>query len=76
MEEGQTQGQILSQAGMRILLDGGPLTVVTGGIRRYVQELSVALANQNTDDEIHVVTDRPIEGFDRLSDAGIRELHC
>lgn len=71
MELGQTPGQIASQAGMRILLDGGPLTVATGGIRRYVQELSVALATQNPDDEIHVVTDRPIERLERLSDAGI-----
>lgn len=72
MEEGHTQGQILSHAGMRILLDGGPLTVATGGIRRYVHELSVALAAENTEDEVHVVTDRPIEGLARLSGAGIR----
>lgn len=71
MEDGHTRGGSPGKPGMRILLDGGPLTVATGGIRRYVEELALALASQAPDDEIHLVTDRPIEGGARLEGTGI-----
>ncbi|MCC7342455.1 MAG: glycosyltransferase family 4 protein [Bryobacterales bacterium] len=71
MEEGHTQGEFPGRPGMRILLDGGPLTVATGGIRRYVEELSVALASQAPGDEIHVAADRPIGGGERIVRAGV-----
>lgn len=72
METGQARREIPGQPGMRILLDGGPLTVATGGIRRYAEELALALAALHPEDEIHVATDRPIEGGERLKGAGIR----
>lgn len=56
---------------MRIVLDGGPLTVATGGIRRYVEELALALADAYPEDEIHVAADGPIDRGASLGRAGI-----
>ena len=71
MGAGNTRRESFGQPGMRVLLDGGPLTVATGGIRRYVEELSVALAARNPADEMHVAADRPLEEAARLREAGI-----
>lgn len=43
---------------MRIVLDATPLTVSTGGLRRYTAELALALARQYPDDEIWLVSDQ------------------
>ncbi len=69
--EGNTRGGGREQPGMRIVLDGGPLTVATGGIRRYVEQLALALAETHPEDEIHVVSDHPLEDAAALSRAGI-----
>ena len=44
---------------MRIALDGTPLTVPSGGIRRYTEELSLALARNFPDDEFWLLSDQP-----------------
>lgn len=44
---------------MRIAIDATPLTCETGGIRRYVVELTRALALQAPGDEIFLLTDEP-----------------
>lgn len=72
MKMGQTRRESLGQTGMRILLDGAPLTVATGGIRRYVEELSIALAAQNPEDEVHLAMDRPIDRPVPLREACVR----
>jgi len=46
---------------MRVALDATPLTLVTGGLRRYTEELSVALAVEYPDDEFVLVSDQPFE---------------
>jgi len=46
---------------MRIALDATPLTVRTGGIRRYTAELARALAELFEDDEIWLLSDREFE---------------
>jgi glycosyltransferase involved in cell wall biosynthesis len=46
---------------MRIALDATPLTVRTGGIRRYTAELARALAELCEDDEIWLLSDREFE---------------
>lgn len=43
---------------MRIALDATPLTVPSGGTRRYVVELTRALAAQFPDDEFHLLSDQ------------------
>ena len=43
---------------MRIAIDATPLTCATGGIRRYVVELTRALALQSPGDEIFLLTDQ------------------
>ncbi len=43
---------------MRIAIDATPLTCATGGIRRYVVELTRALALHSADDEIVLLTDQ------------------
>lgn len=43
---------------MRIAIDGTPLTVATGGIRRYVEELTAALRSEFPDDQYIVVSDQ------------------
>jgi glycosyltransferase involved in cell wall biosynthesis len=45
---------------MRIVLDGSPLGVATGGIRRYTEQLAEALAALQPDDEIFLVSDQPL----------------
>ncbi len=50
---------------MRIALDATPLTLTTGGIRRYTEELSLALARGFPGDEFILLSDqefRPIPG--------------
>lgn len=44
---------------MRIAIDATPLTCATGGIRRYVVELTRALALETPDDDIVLLTDQP-----------------
>lgn len=53
---------------MRIAIDGTPLTVSTGGIRRYVEELTTALRDEFPEDEYTVVSDQlspPRSAIDR-----------
>jgi len=44
---------------MRIALDATPLTVPSGGVRRYTEELSVALARNFPGDEFWLLSDQP-----------------
>jgi glycosyltransferase involved in cell wall biosynthesis len=44
-----------------IALDATPLTVPTGGVRRYTWELSTALAREFPKDEYHLLSDQPFE---------------
>lgn len=46
---------------MRVALDGTPLTENIGGIKRYTEELSSALALAFPSDEFYLVCDRPFE---------------
>ncbi len=46
---------------MKIALDATPLTVLTGGIRRYTEELSKALAENFPEDEFGLLSDQPFE---------------
>src|SRR5579871_2157527 len=46
---------------MNIALDATPLTAQTGGVRRYVQELSRALAELHPEDTICLMSDQPFE---------------
>ena len=46
---------------MRIALDATPLTVTTGGVKRYTAELARALAEAFPDDEVWLVSDQPFE---------------
>ncbi len=46
---------------MRIALDATPLTVPSGGLRRYVEELTVALARNFADDEFWLLSDQAFE---------------
>ena len=43
---------------MRIALDATPLTVITGGVRRYTAELARALAETYPEDEIWLLSDQ------------------
>jgi glycosyltransferase involved in cell wall biosynthesis len=43
---------------MIVALDGTPLTVSTGGVRRYTEELARALATQFPDDRYHWISDQ------------------
>lgn len=45
---------------MKIALDATPLTIPTGGIRRYTEELSCALAEEFPDDEVWLVSDQQL----------------
>ena len=47
---------------LRVALDATPLSMRTGGIRRYVVELVRALAEQFPDDEYHLLSDQPAAG--------------
>jgi glycosyltransferase involved in cell wall biosynthesis len=44
---------------MKIALDATPLTVPTGGVRRYTEELSRALAEDFPEDEFWLLSDQP-----------------
>jgi glycosyltransferase involved in cell wall biosynthesis len=44
---------------MRVAIDATPLTLSSGGLRRYVEELSVALAENFPKDEFVLVSDQP-----------------
>lgn len=46
---------------MRIALDATPLTVATGGVRRYTAELCRALANNFPQDEFWLLSDQAFE---------------
>src|SRR6266851_9232223 len=43
---------------MRIGLDATPLTLSSGGIRRYTEELALALAACFPEDEFHLISDQ------------------
>src|ERR1022692_4541431 len=43
---------------MRVAIDATPLTLSSGGLRRYTQELSVALAENFPQDEFFLVSDQ------------------
>ena len=44
---------------MKIALDATPLTIPTGGVRRYTEELSLALAHNFPEDEFWLLSDQP-----------------
>jgi glycosyltransferase involved in cell wall biosynthesis len=44
---------------MRVAIDATPLTLSSGGLRRYTQELSLALARNFPEDEFFLVSDQP-----------------
>lgn len=44
---------------MRIALDATPLTITSGGLPRYVTELSIALAREFPDDTYYLISDQP-----------------
>jgi len=46
---------------MKIALDATPLTVPTGGIRRYTEELSRALAENFPEEEFWLLSDQPFD---------------
>ncbi len=46
---------------MRVAIDATPLTLSSGGLRRYTLELSVALAARFPEDEYFLVSDQPFE---------------
>ncbi len=46
---------------MKIALDATPLTIASGGIRRYTEELSRALARNFPDDEFWLLSDQVFE---------------
>ena len=53
---------------LSVALDGTPLTVPTGGVRRYVEELTAALREGFPEDEYRLVSDqfsRPRSALDR-----------
>ena len=56
---------------MRIALDGTPLSVSSGGVRRYTEELSRALAGEFPEDEYHLISDQPF----RFDGEQPRNLH-
>ena len=44
---------------MRIALDATPLSVSTGGVRRYTEELAKAVAYEFPEDRCHLISDQP-----------------
>jgi glycosyltransferase involved in cell wall biosynthesis len=46
---------------MKIALDATPLTIPSGGVRRYTEELSCALAESFPEDEFWLLSDQPVE---------------
>lgn len=57
---------------MIVALDATPLTVSTGGVRRYTEELALALARNFPDDRYWLISDQP---FDGPRNAPVN-LHC
>lgn len=47
---------------MIVALDATPLTVSTGGVRRYTEELALALAQNFPDDQYWLLSDQPFAG--------------
>jgi len=47
---------------MKIALDATPLTVPSGGAKRYTEELSLALAANFPEDEFWLLSDQPFDG--------------
>jgi alpha-1,3-rhamnosyl/mannosyltransferase len=56
---------------MRVAIDATPLTLSSGGLRRYTQELSLALARNFPEDEFFLVSDQP---FADLPDSPVNLL--
>jgi glycosyltransferase involved in cell wall biosynthesis len=50
-----------------VALDGTPLTMSSGGLRRYTEELTIALRREFPDDEFRAISDQlqPVRGLDR-----------
>src|ERR1700678_2598709 len=48
---------------MRVAIDATPLTLSSGGLRRYTQELSLALAQNFPEDQFFLVSDQPFAGL-------------
>jgi glycosyltransferase involved in cell wall biosynthesis len=46
---------------MRIALDATPLSVSTGGVRRYTEELAKALAEEFPEDQYHLISDQEFQ---------------
>lgn len=69
-EDGLTRNA-LPEGALRIVLDGTPLTAETGGIRRYVEELSLALAQAGNGDAVHLVSDQALPRIPRLEAGGV-----
>ena len=46
---------------MKIALDATPLSVSTGGVRRYTEELARAVAQEYPDDHYHLISDQPFQ---------------
>jgi glycosyltransferase involved in cell wall biosynthesis len=44
---------------MKIALDATPLSVSTGGVRRYTEELARAVAQEFPEDQCHLISDQP-----------------
>ena len=44
---------------MKIALDATPLSVSTGGVRRYTEELARAVAQEFPEDRCHLISDQP-----------------
>ena len=44
---------------MRVALDATPLTLSSGGLPRYVSELSIALASEFPEDIYSLLSDQP-----------------
>ncbi|MCU0227047.1 MAG: glycosyltransferase family 4 protein [Bryobacterales bacterium] len=57
---------------MHIVLDGSPLTVASGGIRRYTMELARALSALAFDDQVTLLCDRPLVGLPLPTSSGIQ----
>ena len=46
---------------MVVAIDATPLTVSSGGVRRYTEQLVRALAEYATDDQYHLISDQPFD---------------
>jgi glycosyltransferase involved in cell wall biosynthesis len=51
---------------MIVAIDATPLSVSTGGVRRYTEQLVRALAEQFPQDTYHLISDQPFDAPDRL----------